>query len=242
MTFSIATYGLGYLAGLLSILSPCVLPLVPILIASAVSAHRLGAYALAAGLTLSFSLIGTAIATVGYSLGLDPALLRQVAAVSLIGFSIVMMSGRLQRRFASATAGMSTEADSLLARLPLHGIGSQFVIGIMLGLIWSPCVGPTLGAASSLAAQGQHLSEIALLMFLFGVGAGTPLVILGSLSRTAMLRVRGTLLLTGQRGKLALGAAMLLVGLSILSGADKRIEAWLVEASPQWLTELTTRY
>jgi cytochrome c biogenesis protein CcdA len=242
MDFSIATYGLAFIAGLLSILSPCVLPLIPILIASAVGAHRLGPYALAAGLTLSFSLIGTTIAAVGFSLGFDPALLRTLAAVMLIGFSIVLLSARLQGRFATATANLSAEGDALLARLPLGGLGGQFAIGVVLGLIWSPCVGPTLGAATALAAQGQHLWAIALLMFVFGVGAGLPLVLFGSLSRTAMLRVRGTLLLTGQRGKLALGAVMLLLGLSILSGADKRIEAWVVDASPQWLTELTTRY
>ena len=72
MDFGIGTYGLGYIAGLLSTLSPCVLPLVPILIATALSAHRLGPYALAIGLALSFSVIGTFVASAGASLASTP--------------------------------------------------------------------------------------------------------------------------------------------------------------------------
>lgn len=242
MDFSFATYGLGYLAGLLSTLSPCVLPLLPILIGSAVSAHRLGPYALAAGLTLSFSAIGLFIATAGFALGLDPSTFRLVAAALLVGFAVMLLSPALQRRFATATSGISAGGESLLARFPLDGLGGQFVIGLVLGLIWSPCVGPTLGAASTLAAQGQQLSRIALLMLVFGLGAGTPLVVLGTLSRGAMMKLWSTLMLAGQRGKYLLGAVMLLLGLSILSGLDKRFEAVVVDASPAWLTELTTRY
>jgi cytochrome c biogenesis protein CcdA len=242
MDFSAATYGLGYLAGLLSTLSPCVLPLLPILIATAVSAHRLGPYALAAGLTLSFAAIGLLLSTVGFALGLEPALFRQAAAVLLIGFALVLLSPPLQARFAGATAGIGAGGDRLLARMRLDGLGGQFVVGAMLGLIWSPCVGPTLGAATTLAAQGRQLGAIALLMVLFGLGAGTPLVVLGSLSRAAMLRMRSTLMVAGQRGKLALGLIMLLLGVAIVSGADKRFEAWVLDAAPSWLTELTTRY
>ena len=242
MDFGIGTFGLGYLAGLLSTLSPCVLPLVPILIGTAVAAHRFGPYALATGLTLSFSVIGLFIASAGASLGLDPATFRSVAAVILIGFSIVLLSTRLQQRFATATSGLSAAGDSLLSRVRLDGLGGQFVIGIVLGLIWTPCVGPTLGAATTLASQGTQLGQIALLMLVFGLGAGTPLVVLGSLSRATVMRFRGKLMSAGKTGKLVLGAVMLLIGVAILTGWDKRFEAWAVNASPDWLTELTTRY
>lgn len=242
MDFGIATFGLGYLAGLLSTLSPCVLPLVPILLATAVSAHRLGPYALALGLALSFSVVGLFLATAGAALGLDSASFRAVAAGVMIAFGVLLLSTRLQARFASATSGLSSAGDQLLSRLRLEGAGGQFVVGLVLGVIWSPCVGPTLGAATTLAAQGKDLAQIALLMALFGLGAGTPLVLLGSLSRAAVMRWRGRLMAAGQGGKLLLGVLMLALGLAILVGWDKRFEAWAVDVSPAWLTNLTTRY
>lgn len=242
MDFGIGTFALGYLAGLLSTLSPCVLPLIPILLATAVGAHRRGPYALALGLALSFSAVGLFLATLGASLGLEASTFRDVAALILIAFAAILLSSRLQERFATATSGLSAAGDNLLARIRLDGIAGQFVIGLVLGIVWSPCVGPTLGAATTLASQGQSLGQIALLMALFGLGAGSPLVVLGSLSRNTVLRLRGRMLAAGKSGKLILGIVMLAIGLAILTGWDKRFEAWAVNASPAWLTELTTRY
>ena len=242
MDFSAGTYGLGYLAGLLSTLSPCVLPLVPILIATAATAHLFGPYALALGLMLSFSLVGIFLATLGASLGLDQDTFRAAAAVILIGFGIVLLSPKLQERFAIATSGLSAAGDGLLAKLNLDGLGGQFVVGLALGVIWSPCVGPTLGAATTLASQGSNLAQIALLMMIFALGAGTPLVVLGSISRAAMMRVRGRMMQAGKLGKSILGGLLLLIGIAILTGLDKSFEAWVVRISPDWLNELTTRY
>jgi cytochrome c biogenesis protein CcdA len=242
MDFGFATFGFGYLAGVLSTLSPCVLPLIPILLATAVGAHRFGPYALAVGLALSFAVVGIFIATVGASLGLDASTFRNVAAVVLVGFAIVLLSSKLQERFAIATSGLSSVGDKLLSRIRLDGLAGQLVIGLVLGIIWSPCVGPTLGAATTLASQGQSLAQIALLMLIFGIGAGTPLVVLGSLSRNTVMRVRGRMMAAGKSGKLMLGVLLLAVGVAILTGWDKQFEAWAVDASPAWLTQLTTRF
>lgn len=229
---------LAYAAGVLSTLSPCVLPLIPILLGSAVAAHRLGPYALAAGLALSFAVVGLLIATVGVSLGFDQTVLRTGGAVLLILFALVLLSERLQERFAAAAAGLSGAGHNLLAGLTLSGLSGQFVLGLLLGVVWSPCVGPTLGAAIALASQGQDLGRAALAMALFGLGAGTPLVIIGLLSRQALLRLRGRLLAGGRLGKRLLGALMLLLGILVLSGADKRFEAWFLGIAPDWLSEL----
>jgi cytochrome c biogenesis protein CcdA len=186
--------------------------------------------------------VGIFLATIGASLGLDSSTFRTVAALVLIAFAVVLLSSRLQERFAEATSGLSTAGDNLLSRIKLDGIAGQFVIGLVLGVIWSPCVGPTLGAATTLASQGQSLAQIALLMAIFGLGAGSPLVVLGSLSRSTVMRLRGRMLAAGSSGKVMLGVVMLGIGLAILTGWDKRFEAWAVEASPAWLTNLTTRY
>ena len=242
MDFGPGTFLLGYFAGLLSTLSPCVLPLLPILIATAVSQHRFGPLALATGLTLSFMVVGVFIATLGASIGLDQAVLRKGAALLLIAFGLVLLVPALQTRFAGATAGLAASGDGLLSHLTGGGWAGQLAVGLVLGIVWSPCVGPTLGAASTLASQGRDLGQITLLMLLFGMGAATPLLVIGTLSREALTRTRGRLLALGRRGRWLLGAALLIVGMAILTGEDKRFETWAVEHSPDWLTELTTRF
>ena len=152
------------------------------------------------------------------------------------------MSASLQQRFASATSGIGNAGDNFISQLNLNGIKGQFIIGLALGLVWSPCVGPTLGVAVVLASQGSHLPQVALLMGIFGLGAAIPVLGLGYLSRAAMMRVRGKLMQAGKTGKIVLGAIMMGIAALILTGADKPLETWLVEISPAWLTALTTHF
>ena len=242
MDFGPGTYGLGYVAGLLTTLSPCVLPLVPIVAATALAAHRLGPYALALGLTVSFAAVGIFVAALGASLGLDQTFFRNIAAIILIAFGILLLSTSLQERIATAASGLSAAGDGLIIRLNLDGLTGQFIVGLVLGVVWSPCVGPTLGAATTLASQGRSLAQISLLMVIFGLGAGTPLVALGSVSRATMIRLRGRMLSAGKMGKSILGIILALLGIAILSGLDKSFEAWVVGIYPDWLNDLTTRY
>ncbi len=242
MDFGPATYGLGLLAGVLSILSPCVLPLVPVLVASALSAHRWGAFALGAGLALSFTLVGIFFATLGATLGIDPETFRIAGGAMLMLFGLILCVPRLQDLFARAAGALGGSAGQLLSRLTLGGLTGQFCVGILLGVVWSPCVGPTLGAATTLASRGQNLAQISLLMLVFGAGAAAPLVALGSVSRSRMMKIRGSLLSAGKYGRQVLGMAILAMGLLIVSGADKRVQSWVLDHSPEWLTALTTRF
>ena len=242
MFAGVGTLGLSFLAGVLSTLSPCVLPLLPILIGSAVSSHRHGPLALALGLGLSFTLAGVALAALGLYLGLNQGWLRDGAAVVLLMLGAVLLSTGLQIRFATATAPVGTAGDALSRRIPFGGLPGQFALGLLLGLVWAPCVGPTLGAAVTLASQGHTLGQVALVMFVFGIGAALPLALLGTLSREAILRIRGKLTKVGSTGKYVLGVLMIAVGASILTGFDRGLEARLVQWSPDWLTDVTTRY
>ena len=242
MDFGAAAYGAGLLAGLLSTLSPCVLPIIPIVLGSATQAHPRAPLALAGGLAVSYAIIGTGLAWAGAALGWDASSLRDVGAVVLGLLGLVLLSGRLQQRFASATSGLGDVGNRWMEHLRLDGIWGQGVIGLVLGVVWSPCVGPTLGAAIVLASQGTHLPQVALLMGVFGVGAALPVVALAYVSRSAMQRVRGTLLRAGQVGKTLMGGLMVLVAVAILSGADKSAEVWVLDHSPAWLSALTTRF
>jgi cytochrome c-type biogenesis protein len=242
MNFGTGTYGLGLLAGALSTLSPCVLPLVPVLVASAVNAHRWGALALGAGLALSFTAVGLFFVTVGASLGLDPGTFRIAGAVILAVFGLILLVPKLQELFARGAGALSNSGNQLLTRVTFDGLTGQLIVGLLLGVVWSPCVGPTLGAATTLASQGKDLRQIAFLLLIFGIGAAAPLVALGSLSRASLMKVRGRLLSAGQYGKQVFGGVMLVLGVLIATGTDKSLEAWILDRTPDWLTALTTRF
>ena len=237
---SVATLGLSFAAGTLSTLSPCVLPLLPIVLGSAASEHRLAPAALAGGVALSFTAIGLFVATLGFAIGLDGEVFRTVAAVLLVGIGLVLAMPDLQEKFAVAAGPVGSWAGNRLGGNPTTGISGQFGVGLLLGAIWSPCAGPTLGAASVLASQGRELGEVALTMGLFGIGAALPLLLLGALSREAMMKLRTRMMSAGQGLRLGMGAVLLVIGAAILTGQDKRAETWLLEQSPEWLTRLTT--
>ena len=242
MSLSLASVGFGFLAGVLSILSPCVVPLLPMVVGPANSAHRFGLLALAGGLVVSFVAVGMFVATIGFSIGLDGDVFRTLSAVMLGMLGIVLLSGTLQNRFAMATGGVSNAGHHLIERLSPNGLHGQFLLGLLLGAVWSPCVGPTLGAASVLAAQGSNLLAVTAVMAAFGLGAAMPLLLVGSLSREAMKRWRGRMMGAGKTGKLVLGGTAVLVAAMILTGADRPLEAFLLNHSPAWLARMTTQF
>jgi cytochrome c biogenesis protein CcdA len=238
----LGTVGFAFLAGLLSVLSPCVLPLVPIVLGTAASEHRLGPVALASGLAIAFTAIGLFVATIGFAIGLDGDVFRSAGAILLVILGVVLMLPRLQAQVATAAGPMGAWAEERFAGIGTSGLSGQFAVGVLLGAAWSPCVGPTLGAASLMASRGEHLWSVALTMLAFGIGAAAPLMLLGLVSRQALMRWRGGLAAAGRAAKAAMGAVMVLLGLLLLTGLDKRVEAAAVAASPDWLNTITTRY
>jgi cytochrome c-type biogenesis protein len=238
----LTTLLLAALAGVLSTLSPCVLPILPIVLGAAAGEHRHGPLALAAGLALSFVAIGLFIATVGFSIGLTGDVFRIAAAVLMILIGVVLLVPQFSMRLAAAGGPAGNWVEQRFGGFSTTGLSGQFAVGLLLGAVWSPCVGPTLGAASVLAAKGESLGQVTLTMLAFGVGAGLPLILLGMLSREALLRWRNKMMSAGSRGKMIFGAVLLAAGLLVLTGLDKKVEAALVEASPEWLTVLTTRF
>ena len=237
-----ASLGLAFLAGLVSIFSPCVLPLLPVVLGTAVSEHRLGPVALVAGLALSFLVLGLFVATIGFSLGLDGEFFRDLAALLLLLVGVILMVPTLQARLSMLTAPFGNWVQDRFGGGQRQGLPGQFAVGILLGAVWTPCIGPTLGAASVLAAQGRDLVQVGLTMFVFAVGAALPLLLLGLASREALMRWRGRMLATGSTGKMVLGIILVLTGAIILTGIDKPLEAALLQITPAWMTEIGTRF
>jgi cytochrome c biogenesis protein CcdA len=202
--------------------------------------HRFGVIALAGGLAISFAGVGIFLATLGASAALDPEVLRRGAASLMVFFGFVMLSGTLQRAFSRLSSIIGTRGQQALDDVKGNGLFGQVMVGLLLGFVWTPCVGPTLGAATSLAAQGQDIGHIAILMALFGLGAALPLVLLGTISRVSLVKMRGTLAAWGNTARWTLGALFVAMGTIVVTGVDRQLETLLLSVSPAWLTALTT--
>lgn len=236
-----ANLALGYAAGALSTLSPCVLPILPVVLFGALERHLWGPVALAAGLAASFAGVGIALASVGFSVGIDPGSLRLVFAALMGAAGIVLLVPALQGRMALMASPLAGRGQILLDRLQPTGIWGQFALGAVLGVIWSPCSGPTLGAAVGLATQGDDLGRAAATMSAFALGAATPILLLAYGSRQAIMARRDWMARASRFGKPLMGAAFLGIGLFVLTGLDKVVETSLTNAMPEWLVNVTTR-
>lgn len=231
---------LGLAAGALTILSPCVLPLVPIVLGSAAQASRWAPWALAGGLVAGFTLTGFALATLGVAMGIDPEAVRIAGAAMLGLIGLVLFLPQGQAVLARAATPASRWASERQAGLERHGLAGQAAIGALLGIVWSPCVGPTLGAATVLASQGDSLADVAVVMLAFGLGIAIVLLVIAAMGRPLLMRLRGRMMQTGASGRRVLGVLLILVAVSIGTGFDRMIEAALIAVSPDWLVAAST--
>ena len=230
------------LAGVLSTLSPCVLPLLPAILTGASMQHRLGPLALAGGLALTFAGISLFVATIGFSLGLNGDLFRIIGGLLMLIVGGVLLVPAAQTQWAIAAGPLQAWTESRFGGLSTTGFRGQFGLGLLLGVVWAPCVGPTLGAASLMAARGENLAAVTVITLIFAIGAALPLLLLGILSRQAWTRWAKHLGKGGTHGKRILGLILVAFGVLILTGLDKGLQTYLVSVSPEWLTALTTRF
>ena len=233
---------LALLAGAFTTLSPCVLPILPIVLAGAASEHRFGPLAMTGGLVIAFTALGLLVSGSVSAFDIPLEAIHTVSAVLLVAFGAILASGWLKERFASLSVPVSNALNNLTARLSPRGLRGQFLLGALLGALWTPCSGPTLGAAIALAANSETLAKAGVVMLTFSLGTGAPLLALAYGSRRAAKAPRVRPAEIGRYASTVLGVLILLVGVAILIGLDKRIEARWVSAMPDWLLQITTRY
>jgi cytochrome c-type biogenesis protein len=229
----------GFLAGALTLLNPCVLPVLPIVLASAVSADRRGPLYLAAGMSVSFVAIGLLLARLGPAVGVTPETVEAASAIIMVGFGLMMLVPAFGARFATATAGIASRADGGLNRLDQSGPWGMALGGVLLGAVWSPCIGPTLGGAIALAASGDGIGQAALIMIAFALGVSAVMLALAYGARGALQRRQAWMRAIATRAKPILGVAFVLVGLSLWFGWFRIIEFWAIETLPYWFQDLS---
>ncbi len=223
----------AFAAGALTILSPCVLPLAPIVIASGRARDPRGPLALAAGLAATYGVVGGALASAGAEFG-DSTFIRVASGVLMLAIGLSLLVRRLGDAMEMRLGRLGGVADALRTKLPNAGLLGQAATGVVLAFAWAPCAGPTLGAAFVLAAQGGSLAAAMLTMTIYAFGAAASLLIVGY--GVGRLFQRKGAASAGAGGRRALGASMALVGVFVLLGLDHVIEAMLIAAMPDWLT------
>lgn len=230
---------LAFLAGVLTILSPCVLPLIPIVFASAAQTHKWGPVALASGLIVSFTAIGLTLSLLG--VGADSEAVRITGALLILLAGLFLMLGQWQDRLSNALGPVVVWAQQQAARFERYGLLGQVAIGALLGLMWSPCIGPTLGAAIALAAERRNLFDAGLTMAAFSLGISVMLLVV-AYGATFLFSKTTRFAALATKGKSLMGGFLVVVALLTITGGDHLLEGLLLAIFPEWLTELSSQY
>jgi cytochrome c biogenesis protein CcdA len=236
MMLSLPQLGLSLAAGGLTTLSPCVFPLLPLVLGGAMQRNRAAPLAMGLGMIVSFAGIGMALGSLGPALGIDADTVRIAGAAMLIAFAAVMLIPALGDRFTQWMLPLANSANTVSTRLDSGSLSGALMLGGVLGLVWTPCSGPLLGSALTLVASEGGTARGGVIRGIFGLGAALPLVAVAYASRSGFARARDWVLARMGRVRIAFALLLGLMGVAILTGGDRWLEAQLVQRMPEaWL-------
>jgi cytochrome c-type biogenesis protein len=233
---------LGYLAGILTLINPCALPVLPIALASALQNDRNGPIWLALGMSVTFVILGVGVSAIGSSFGINEEDISRASAVLMMLFGLILLVPVFNNQFSLATAGLSSNADMTIGSMDQKSIKNQLLGGALLGAVWSPCIGPTLGGAISLASQGNSLIWATMIMTSFAAGISTIIIALAYGAREAIRKRQANMRAIAEKAKPIMGITFLLVGLIIFFKWHQVIEGWLLDLMPYWLQDLSVLF
>lgn len=217
---------LAFLGGIVTVLSPCILPILPIIVGRSLQTHRYGPVVLVSGLIAGFATIGSFLGvTSSWFVGL--ASLLRIAAIAFLfvaGVSAIFPSF-------SYLIFKNLRFGSWIKAPDRKGLMGEFWLGTQLGLLWTPCAGPVLGSILILAALKHDPATAFVLLVLYGLGAGIPLLAIaygGRYLSQKLLRLRPYSVLIQRVG----GAIVVASAIAILLGWDVQIQLWLAPFFP----------
>ncbi|MEH2067311.1 MAG: cytochrome c biogenesis CcdA family protein [Nostoc sp.] len=226
MATSTLSIGLAFLGGVLNVLSPCVLPILPVLLGRSLQSHTYGAVALVGGLVAGFALAGSLLGvTAAWFTGLANFLRNLAIALLLFLGTLAIFPNWSYRLFSYIPVGKWTKKP---VRVGLLG---EFWLGTQLGLLWTPCAGPVLGGILVLAAVNHQVAGAFGLLVAYGVGAGIPLLAIaygGRVISQRLLNLRSHSAVLQQLG----GVAIVATAIAIVLGWDVQVQLWLAPFFP----------
>lgn len=235
-------YPIAFLAGALTTLSPCVLPILPLIMGAALNKNRLAPLFMCIGLSFAFVIIGWSVAAFGSLLGVRTDTLRLVGGALLGIFGLFFLIQKFSDLLSNWLLPLSNYASQKLAGMDYANPFGSLLIGVLLGAVWSPCSGPTLGLAVSLATQAGTGTKSFVLMSFFSIGAVMPLLMFSYGARNLVSRYRTSIFHGVGIAKKIIGGLMVLVSVAILTGIDKNLEAAILNILPDFWIDLTVRY
>ena len=222
---------MAFLSGVATVLSPCILPILPIMLSGAVGGKR-KPYGIIVGFVFSFALFTVFATALVQALGIDLDILRYVAAAILALLGFTLLFPKLQEKLNSLVKTPQLNSGQR------EGFSGGLATGATLGLVWAPCAGPILAAVITLAATAQAGigSFMVVLSYALGTGVVMLLIILGS--RRVLEKVKG-LYVHLEKIHRVFGILVIIAALGIATGYDRKLQVYIIDATPEgWTTFL----
>ncbi len=224
MTTSAIPIGLAFVAGVLTVLSPCILPILPIVVGRSLQSYRFGPVAMVFGLISGFAVAGSVLGIAASWLTLLATGLRTLAIGVLLLMGILAIFPTLNYRFFSYFRIQPKDSQA-------KGLMGEFWLGTQLGLLWTPCAGPVLGSILILSAVQQQIVSSFVLLLVYGCGAAIPLLIIaygGRYLSRQLLSLRSHSMRLQRIG----GIMVVSTAIAILLGWDIQLQLWLAPFFP----------
>ena len=235
----IVLYGVAFIAGLLTILAPCIWPLLPIVLADVTqSKSKRRPLGITAGVALSYAFFTLAISALESSFGLNPNVLRKFAVVVLLVIGFLMVIPALSRRMEASISRFSGHFGGL-GKNQRSDFRGGFITGVVLGIVWSPCSGPILASVAVIAGSNKVSLQTVVVTLFYVLGVSIPLFGFAVGGQKLLAKSRFMSKHTG-RIQIASGVVMILTAVAIYTNYDKTLEANLLSAAPSYTNALTS--
>ncbi len=209
----------AFAAGAVSVLSPCVLPLIPAVLAVALNS-RAGPFLVIGGMIISFVSMGVLASVFGAFIGSYMLLFKKIASLIILAFGIVLLVERLELVFSRLMGKLTMHPMSMEKK----GYLGMFFLGISLGIVWIPCTGPILGSILTYVAIEGNIVYGGFLLLLYSLGIAVPMIIIGTIFRESLYKLK-ILKKSGIIAKKVAGAVLIVIGITYFLG----IEGYLME-------------
>lgn len=227
----------AFFAGIVTILSPCILPVLPIILSSSATQSKKQPFGVVIGFIVSFTFFTLFLSAIVQATGLSADALRIFSVIVIVLFGLVLVIPRLQMGYEIFASKLSAKAGSA-NKNKQSGFFGGLLIGVSLGLIWTPCVGPILASVISLAITGSVSGQAVIITLAYSLGTAIPMLLIMYGGRGLINRVPWLLNHLGKIQKF-FGFVMILIGIAILFNLDRQFQSYILEKFPSYGTGLT---